>query len=115
MQLIYMPLAMMALAAYVNAGCSDITNCDSCVNPPLQCYTCKEGQTLKLDNTGCLDCPSNCLNCTTEDDQKTACLQCDAGFALKKDGTCTGKQDDLSHKIIVLVYCSFCILQILLC
>ena len=85
----YLPIALVALAAYVNAACNEIDNCDSCSNPPLQCYTCKVNQVLNHDSTACLDCPSNCMTCTADAKDEVKCSMCSDGHALEKDGTCT--------------------------
>ena len=88
------------------AACSDIDNCNSCTNPPLQCYTCKADQTLNKAKTGCLDCPDNCLNCYNVGDDEPTCNTCATGYLLdEEDGTCAGKNAKLIIYIMdIFVY-----------
>jgi len=38
----------------IPAACTDISSCDTCTNPDLQCSACSEGEVMSSDNKQCL-------------------------------------------------------------
>ena len=82
-------LLLHLVGARANGACTEITNCDSCTNPPLKCYSCPSHRALRVDQTGCLDCPLYCDVCSADVENEVKCATCAPAYVLEITGTCT--------------------------
>lgn len=54
-------------------------SCLTCSGQSTNCTSCKVGQTLNVTGNTCVNCPSDCLVCSST----TNCSTCKRGFAIK--------------------------------
>ncbi|ELP90211.1 hypothetical protein EIN_257110, partial [Entamoeba invadens IP1] len=89
----------------VGLSSNQTENCDIINNDNGKCIRCASKHYLS-DGT-CLNCPNNCMSCINA----TVCIECEGGFSVSSNGTCTTsttQMENCKKMINRLFICAIC-------